>query len=305
MVALVIPVWNGGERYRECLDAVAEQVPPVSERLVMESGSKDGSRALSLQYGFRVHDVAPGTFNHGGTRSDALQLVDDDIIVFLTQDAILDDPRAIANLVAAFDDPAVGAAYGRQLPHRDANLFAEHARATSYTAKSYVTSMEADFPVGIRKCFASNSFAAYRRTALEQVGGFPRSVILSEDAYAVARMLQKGWKVAYVAEAKVRHSHNYTLREEFSRYFDIGVFHSMESWLLETFGRPEGEGARIAIDQIRFCLSRKRPDAAIRSVAMSGAKFLGYKLGSQHARLGVNWSRRLAMHKGFFRANAS
>lgn len=301
MVALVIPVWNGGERYSECLEAVAEQVPPVSERLVMESGSKDGSRELSIRYNFHVNDVAPGTFNHGGTRSDAVQLVNDDIVVFLTQDAILDDPRAIANLVAAFDDPAVGAAYGRQLPHREANLFAEHARATSYTAKSYVTSMEADFPVGIRKCFASNSFAAYRRTALEQVGGFPSSVILSEDTYTVARMLQEGWKVAYVAEAKVRHSHNYTLLEEFSRYFDIGVFHSMEYWVLKAFGRPEGEGVRIALDQIRFCMSRGRPDFAIRSIAMSGAKFLGYKLGSQHARLGANWSRRLAMHKGFFR----
>lgn len=301
MTALVIPVWNGGPRYHECLEAIAEQVPSLSNRLVMESGSRDGSRELSEQYGFRIHDVAPGTFDHGGTRSDAVKLVDDEIIVFLTQDAILDDPEAIANLVAAFDDPSVGAAYGRQLPHNDANLFAEHARMTSYTTHSYVTSMEAGYPVGIRKCFASNSFAAYRRSALEQVGGFPSSVILGEDTYTVARMLQKGWKIAYVAKAMVRHSHNYTLREEFSRYFDIGVFHSMEPWILEMFGHPEGEGVRIALDQIRFCLSRGRPDAAIRSVAMSGVKFLGYKLGLHHALLGTNWSRRLAMHKGFFR----
>ncbi|BBM05676.1 hypothetical protein HAALTHF_27910n [Vreelandella aquamarina] len=86
----------------------------------------------------------------------------------------------------------------------------------------------------------SNSFAAYRREALLAAGGFPEGTILSEDMMAGARLLQQGWKLAYCADACVQHSHNYTLAAEFKRYFDIGVFHHREQWLLAWLGKAEG-----------------------------------------------------------------
>lgn len=301
MVALIIPVLNGGSLYKECLEAVKAQTQPLARKIVMESGSKDGSKELSAAYDFELYDVPAGTFNHGGTRSDAVQKVDDDVIVFLTQDAILDDPGAIEALVKVFDDPKVGAAYGRQLAHYDASLFAQHARNTSYRAAPYVTTIKDAYPKGMRKCFISNSFAAYRREALEQVGGFPSDVILCEDMFVTAKMLKSDWKVAYAADARVRHSHNYTVSEEFRRYFDIGVFHNQQSWISQDFGTPEGEGVRVALDQIKFCAAKGAFLSAAKSVVMSGAKFIGYKLGLRHERLGTKWSRKLAMHRGYFK----
>ena len=86
--------------------------------------------------------------------------------------------------------------------------------------------------IGIKAAFLSNSFAAYRRSALESVGGFPSDTIFGEDTFAAAKMLLNGWKIAYSAEATVYHSHNLTFIEEFRRYFDIGVFHSREKWFM-------------------------------------------------------------------------
>ena len=83
----------------------------------------------------------------------------------------------------------------------------------------------------MKTAFNSNSFAAYRRKALKDVGGFPINTILSEDMYVTAKMLLKNWSVAYCADAKVYHSHNYTIWQEFKRYFDIGVFHAKEAWI--------------------------------------------------------------------------
>lgn len=68
----------------------------------------------------------------------------------------------------------------------------------------------------------SNSFAAYRRSVFEELGGFPEHTILAEDMFMAAKMIESGYKVGYCAESAVRHSHNYRPREEFKRYFDTG-----------------------------------------------------------------------------------
>jgi len=300
LVALVIPVFNGGELYKKSLQSVNNQTCHFSKKLVMESGSYDASRALSIEHGFDIYDVPPGTFNHGGTRSNAVEMIDDEIIVFITQDAILDDRDAIKNLTKYFENSRVGAVYGRQLPHNDANPLAIHARTTSYGPESYVTSMESDYPVGIRKCFMSNSFAAYRRSALLEVGGFPDDVILSEDMYVAAKMLELGWEIAYAADARAQHSHNYSVAEEFRRYFDIGVFQSQEDWILEDFGHPEGEGVRIVLHQFGFLIKNGHFLWMPRAFLAAGAKFLGYKLGRKNEWLGSDVSRKLAMHRAFF-----
>ncbi|MDA5093074.1 glycosyltransferase [Aliiroseovarius sp. KMU-50] len=300
MVALIIPVLNGGVVFEDCLAAIGGQTLRFNTKLVLDSGSSDGSRDLALKHGFEVWDVPHGTFNHGGTRSLAASKVKDDILLFLTQDAVLNEPEAAAKLVAAFEASNIAAAFGRQLPHHDADDIATHARLRSYGTDSYVTSITSSYPAGIRKCFLSNSFAAYRREALQGIGGFPSNVILAEDMFVAARLLQAGWSVAYVAEARARHSHNYTIREEFRRYFDTGVFQKQQAWILEEFGRPEGEGVRVALDQVRYLWRQNRWGQIPRSLAVSSVKYFGYKLGLRHDRLGQDVSRRLAMHKRYF-----
>ena len=55
-----------------------------------------------------------------------------DVVAMMTQDAVLADERPLETLLAAFDDDSVAAAYGRQLPHANADPFAAHARLFNY-----------------------------------------------------------------------------------------------------------------------------------------------------------------------------
>ena len=96
-----------------------------------------------------------------------------EIIVFLTQDALLADPEAIERLLDAFADERVGAAYGRQLPHRDATPIGAHARLFNYPPVSQVRTLHDRGRLGIKTAFISNSFAAYRRNALLGWAAFP------------------------------------------------------------------------------------------------------------------------------------
>lgn len=295
-IALCIPTLNAGTLAHLLSSAIRTQARQPDMLLVIDSGSNDGTLEVLKSIGARLYTIDRTEFNHGGTRQLAVEVVPDaEIIVFLTQDAILAYPKAFENLLACFDDPKVGAAYGRQLPRKDANPIEAHARLFNYPPVSQVKSM-ADAPrLGIKTAFISNSFAAYRRTALMAVGGFPSNTILCEDIYIAAKMLMDGWKIAYCAEAQVYHSHDYGYIEEFKRYFDIGIFHSHEPWIRQRFGQAEGEGMRYLRSELKYLLTEKPiliPSAIFRTIL----KLLGYKLGSGEKYIPVWLKRRISMH---------
>ncbi|MGD9679418.1 MAG: glycosyltransferase family 2 protein, partial [Vulcanibacillus sp.] len=277
--ALVILTLNPSAYIKSIINALEHLATKTDSILVIDSDSDDGSLFYSEILSFDVHKISRQYFNHGATRQLALTLCPDaDILIYMTQDAFLATPNAIKNILAPFEDEKVGAVCGRQLPHTDATPIAAHARLFNYPAVSSVKE-KTDIPrIGIKAAFLSNSFAAYRRTALMDVGGFPSDVILSEDTYVAAKMLQAGWKLAYAAEATCYHSHNYSMKEEFERYFDIGVFHSREKWFIESLGKAEGEGKRFVLSEQKYLLKHATwliPSAILRT----GLKLIGYKLG--------------------------
>jgi rhamnosyltransferase len=153
--------------------------------------------------------------------------------------------------------------------------------------------------LGLKTCFLSNSFAAYRLADLLAVGGFPVNVILGEDMSVTARLLMAGKRVAYVAEACVYHSHNYTLAQEFRRYFDTGVFHARSPWLMQTFGGAGGEGLRFVCSELAY-VWRHAPAWIFAAIASTLAKWLGYKLGRIEAHLPLALKRWCSMHKGYW-----
>lgn len=299
-VALCVPTLNAGASWHRWLAAWSAQIVRP-HTLVIDSGSTDTTPALAAVTGLQLHAISRASFNHGGTRQRAVEMLPDaEFVVFLTQDAILAAPHAIARLLEAFDDPEVGAVCGRQLPHADAGPIGAHARRFNYPDSSSVKSV-ADIPaLGIKTAYLSNSFAAYRRSALVSVGGFPDDVIFGEDMCVAARMILSGWKLAYRADAAVHHSHDYGMWQEFQRYFDIGVMHVREPWLLEKLGKPEGEGLRFVRSETAWLWKHAPhliPSAWLRTLL----KLTGYRLGKAESHLPVWLKRRLGMFHGYWK----
>lgn len=117
-VGLIVPTLNVGALWPAWLQALAGQTRKPDYLLLIDSSSDDATAELARAAGFEVKTIARQDFNHGGTRQFGVDyLADAEILLFLTQDALLADAEALANLLAAFADPEVGVAYGRQLPH--------------------------------------------------------------------------------------------------------------------------------------------------------------------------------------------
>ncbi|MDT4330988.1 glycosyltransferase family 2 protein [Methylomonas sp. MED-D] len=294
--AVIVPVWNASQHLDRLLPALANQSLQPDEWLVIDSHSTDDTVQRFVAAGARVETIPPGTFNHGGTRRWASQQVSADILIFMTQDAILADTESLRKLRdAVLLDVNVGVAYGRQLPRPEADIHEAHARYFNYPSRSRTKVLSDSASLGLKTCFSSDSFAAYRRTALEAVGGFPIDVIGSEDAYVAAKMLLAGWSVRYEADALVVHSHSYSLWQEFRRYFDIGVFYGQEDWIERQFGRARGEGRRFVISEVKHIIQLGQTWRIPECILRSALKLLGYRLGWIHKALPLALKRRISM----------
>lgn len=300
-VSIFIPVYNGEEYLPSLFKVLNDFLDQAKNRYVadvwfIDSNSTDDSLEKIRLAGFKYHSISAFEFDHGGTRSMARELCESDIILYLTQDALPLSSDDIDELISVFKNEAIGAAYGRQLPYEGSNLFGKHLRYFNYMNKSYIRDYEDRLVKGIKAAFLSNSFAAYRRTAMDQIGWFKNGLILGEDTYAGAKLLKVGYKLAYVDTARVYHSHTYTVWEDFKRYFDIGVFHSMENWILCEFGKPEGEGLRYIKSEFTYILDCKQYFLLPEFLFRNFMKYLGYKFGMHYLKLPRPLIVRFSMH---------
>jgi len=240
--------------------------------------------------------IPQNEFDHGGTRAKAAKIATGEVLVFLTQDALPYDKFSIENIVEVFKDEKVGAAYGRQLSYQNTNLFGKHLRKFNYPDKT-LTKTKKDIPqYGIKTAQLSNSFAAYRKSVLLETGNFKDNLILGEDVYTGAKMILAGYTLVYSAEAKVYHSHSYTVWEEFKRYFDIGVFHKCESWILEEFGKAEGESMKYIKSEVKYLLDNGAWYLLPEFIVRNGMKYLGYKSGQNYEKLPIWMVKKFSMH---------
>jgi rhamnosyltransferase len=297
--AIVVPTLNAARNWPKFVSALLACESPARV-LVLDSSSTDGTAQMACASRIQVHIIPRSSFSHGGTRQLAVELLSDaEILVFLTQDAVLASSDAIDKLLVSFADPDVAAAFGCQVPRPEATPIEMHARLFNYPTQSSIRTLASREQQGIKSIFISNSFAAYRRATLMAVGGFPRDVIFGEDTITAAKLLLAGWKIAYVAEARVYHSHNYSWTQDFKRYFDIGVLHARENWLLQEFGSASGEGSRFVLSELSYLWPRYWwliPSALIRTTL----KLAGYRFGRIENRLSTGLKRRLSMHHRFW-----
>lgn len=265
---------------------------PLKPRtLVVNSSSDDGTVDLAKEMGAEVLVVPRNEFNHGATRELARRQIGTDIVVMMTPDAYAVSPEMLERLVGPLRTGAAAASYARQIPHKGAGFFEAFPREYNYPAESHIRSLQ-DLPLyGPRLYLTSDTCMAWSNSVLDEIGGFPPALV-SEDAIVTAKLLKHGYRVAYVAEAIVHHSHRYTLLQEFRRYFDTGYGRrQMKSLTFEQ--REEAHGSKFARAMFTK-LWDENPVLLPYAAAQIISKYVGYKLGTFGHRLPVRLRRALS-----------
>jgi rhamnosyltransferase len=298
-IAVLIPTLNGERDLQQVLPPLVKAIDP-SRIWIIDSDSTDKTVELCKQYCVNVYPLERKKFNHGGTRNLGRSLAQAEILLYMTQDAIPANPDFLRQLTKPFTDAEVAIAYGRQLPHAGAGPLEAFPRLFNYRDTSFVKS-RADIPhLGIKTFFCSDSFCAYRASAWDAVGGFPERTLTWEDQHIAARLIAKGYKVAYAADAQVYHSHSYTLKEEFQRYFDTGSFLKRERWMREMAGNAEGEGIRLLKEQIIYLKDTQNIHLIPYSVIATLIKYMGYRVGMIEPSLPLDLKKAFSQQKYFW-----
>lgn len=290
-VDVIIPVYKPNETLSRLLKRLGKQSYPIKKIIVINTEKsywKDGE--YDHMENLEVHHVTKEEFDHGGTRNQGAGYSNADVMVFMTDDAVPADRHLIGALVKGLDqtgehgEPVVQA-YARQLPNPDCGLAEQYTRSFNYPDQSRVKT-KADLPeLGIKTFFASNVCCAYDREVYMKNGGFTKRTIFNEDMiYAGNAVRHRGQAVAYVAEAKVYHSHNYGCMTQFHRNFDLAVSQAEHPEVFEGI-RSESEGIRLVKKTCSWLAKQKKYWLIPGVIIKSGFKYLGYLMGKRYTSL--------------------
>ena len=299
--AVVVLTLNAQPHLPALLAALAGLAQAPRRVLFVDSGSSDDTVALVRAAGHAVHGIERSDFGHGRTRNLAARLCDDcEYLVFLTQDACPQGAEWLTRLLEPFADTQVALVYGRQLPRATAHWPERHAREFNYPGQPDRSDAHDLARRGIKAVFCSNSFAAYRRSALAAVGGFPEQLPMGEDMAAALRLLQGGHARVYQPLACAVHSHAYSALQELRRYFDIGALMAMDPELRRVQLAASGEGLRFLRAECAGAWRLHGLAGLPGTVLRAAAKALGFFLGRRYAVLPRAWRRQLSMHSFFW-----
>ncbi len=281
----VILTYRPGKELGELLKRLASQTFPLRKIWIMNTKSGEFPEEAAAGYpNVEIFHLEKKDFDHGGTRHRAAMMSDADYLLFLTQDALPADRYLVEKLADAFSDPRVKAAYARQLPKADCRELERYTRNFNYPEKSRVKTKADLETLGIKTFFCSDVCAMYEMETYRRQGGFIRRTIFNEDMIYAGGLIKKGYAVAYAAEAKVYHSHNYSGRQQFCRNFDLAVSQADHPEIFAGIA-SEGEGIRMVKETARHCLKIGRPWLIFSLLFTSGCKYLGYKLGRNYKKL--------------------
>lgn len=298
MISVVIPVKNGGADLDRCLAGIAAQrVDEAVEVVVIDSGSTDGSPERARMASAIVHEIPSSTFGHGSTRNLGVRIARGDLLVFTSQDAVANDEAWLATLAAAArSSPEVAGAYGRQLPHADARPPELFFLDFLYGPAPRVQRLSEGEPLTFEVTLFSNVNAAIPRPVLERFP-FRDDLTMSEDQEWARRALRAGLELVYEPCAAVRHSHPYTIRSAFQRFFDSGV--SAEHAYVEgdeSRAALRRAGLRYARAELSWLWRTGRRRWIPYTTVYEVGKFAGLQLGLRHQRLPRALVRRLSSY---------
>jgi rhamnosyltransferase len=277
-ISVIIPTLNAGVYIEKLLSMLQAQDITYSEVIIIDSSSRDNTVDIAQGFGAKAVVIPRHTFNHGKTRNIAADKATGDILVFMTQDALPLDNTLLRNLTTPLQLPDIAATFAKHIPRADASPLEVFARQFNYPETGSIKGIDDIKKYGIKTFFFSNVCSAIKKELFLKVGMFPEDVRANEDMLMAAKLIVNGYKVAYIPEAKVIHSHSYSLLQLFKRYYNIGSSINNNSWVLK-YTRAEGEGIRLVKEQISFVLKRHNylwiPYIFLESVT----KYAGYKIG--------------------------
>lgn len=217
-------------------------------------------------------------FSHSLTRERMANKCKADIIVFITQDVIIKSESWLKNLIRGIEENECEAAFSRQICTN--STIEKYTRERNYPDKSYVKTKEDISKMGINAFFFSDASSAVKREIFVELNGYDgKNFPTNEDMYLAYKLLTNGYRIKYCADSEVEHSHKFTFKQLYKRYYDTGVFFKQNEYLNDYKVNKAGGG--MAKYVLKRAIQDKNFKVLIRFVPDMTARFIGMKMGKR------------------------
>ena len=223
-------------------------------------------------------EIESKDFSHSLTREKEVFESLSDIVVFITQDVVIERTDWLKNLVNPIENNESDACYSRQIC--DNNTIEKYTRECNYPSKSRTTSKEDISKYGLKTFFFSDASSAIKRETFVKLNGYDQKRLpISEDMYIAYKIIMNGYRIKYCADSEVIHSHEFTLKQYYNRYKDTGKFFKENSYLNNY--KVNKAGGNMAIYVLKRALQDKNWNVLIKYIPNMAARFLGMNIGKR------------------------
>lgn len=278
---VIIPAYRPDSKLIKIIERLRMQdVKPDRITVILTSESDSDVTELweKLPAGVELVPVDKSEFSHGGTRQQAMDNSSGEYVLFMTQDAIPADKHLTAKLIKALEKSDACMAYARQIPRKSADDIERFTRHYNYPSKSHSQTFDDLKTKGIKAIFCSDSCCMYKKSVHDSLGGFDRTAQFNEDSIFAFKALNNGYTVEYCAEARVFHSHNLTLKEQFKRNRAIAISQKMHP---EVYGNiiSEKEGIKYLTAGIQYFIKKRQLVNAVMLIITAAVRYAGFFAG--------------------------
>lgn len=276
-IAVICPLYNAEQNICNLNNFILGQKNVnISSIKFIVTKSGDRTEGILRQNEISYELIEREDFSHSLTREKAALSCICDIVVFITQDILVERDDWLYELTKPIIEGEAEACFSRQLCNN--NCIEKYTREFNYKAESRIVSKEDIGRMGLNAFFFSDVSSAIRRDIFVGLKGYDHKDLgFNEDMYFAYKLLMHGFRIKYCAESEVIHSHNFTYKQQFERYRLSGAFFK-ENAFLDKYGSNQA-GFALAKYVLKRALEDKNWKVIFDFIPNMAARFLGMKVG--------------------------
>jgi GT2 family glycosyltransferase len=217
-ISVVVCSYNGSATIRDTLEGLARLDYPDYEVIVIDDGSTDATPRIAREYDVRL--LSQENRGLSAARNAGLAAASGEIVAYIDDDAY-PDPHWLRYLALAFEDSEhAGVGGPNLLPPEDGPVEECVANAPGGPTHVLVSDREAEHIPGCNM--------AFRRRALEAVGGFDASFrVAGDDVDLCWRIQERGFTLGFHPSAVVWHHRRSSIRRYWRQQVGYGRAEAM------------------------------------------------------------------------------
>lgn len=206
-IGVVIRSLNEAEHLPKLIFGLKRQTLRVSDIVLVDSGSSDGTCELAKELGLRVVCTPKEEFSFGKSLNIGFEEVDADIVLILSAHVYPKTNNFINDMLGGFNDPNVGYVYGRQIGNSD----------SAFSERQLMLDWYPPHPKTNYSNFSNNGNSAVKKSVWD-LFKFDEKLPGLEDIDFASRINTAGWTTNYAHKAIVTHVHNEKWSKIANRY---------------------------------------------------------------------------------------